>query len=394
MQKKLSAVVAGHICIDIIPQIRGTADEFSAGFKPGRLIEVGPPVLSTGGAASNTGQALHRLGIDVRIMGKVADDFLGALLRQILTANGPDLAAGMIVAQGIHTSYTVVISPPGVDRTFLHYPGANDTFTANDVRYDTVSQAPLFHFGYPPIMGRMYANEGAELEEMYRRAKATGVTTSMDMASPDPNSPAGRANWTRIIRRTMPFVDVFMPSVEELLFMLRRDLHDRLLEETGGALLRAVTPALLYDVSDELLGLGAKVIGLKLGNRGFYLRTAGAGCLAGMGSARPADIDAWADQELWAPCFKVQEVGAAGSGDCTIAGFLAALLRDMSPREAVLMAVAVGACNVEAADTLSGVRTWEETTSRVAAGWTQHELTLEGWARDPATGIWIAPQEA
>ena len=35
-------------------------------------------------------------------------------------------------------------------------------------------------------MARMYADDGAELEEMYRRAKATGVTTSLDMARPRP----------------------------------------------------------------------------------------------------------------------------------------------------------------------------------------------------------------
>jgi hypothetical protein len=90
----------------------------------------------------------------------------------------------------------------------------------------------------------------------------------------------------------------------------------------------------------------------------------------------------------------VQVVGTAGSGDCTIAGFLAALLRELSPAEAATMAVAVGACNVEAADTLSGVRTWEETIERVAGGWLRHEPapSLEGWERDPMTGVWMAPR--
>ncbi len=51
---------------------------------------------------------------------------------------------------------------------------------------------------------------------------------------------------------------------------------------------------------------------------------------------------------MWAPCFDVEVVGTTGSGDATIAGFLSALLRDASPEEAMTMAVAVGACNVEA----------------------------------------------
>jgi sugar/nucleoside kinase (ribokinase family) len=337
---------------------------------------------------------MHRLGIDVRIMGKVGDDFLGEMIRQILVRNGRGPAAGMIIDQSVYSSYSVVISPPGIDRSFLHYPGANDTFSYEDVRYNVVGASSLFHFGYPPLMARMYADDGAELEEMYRRAKATGATTSLDMAAADPSSPAGRADWPLILRRTLPHVDVFLPSLEELLFMLRRDLHDRLFAATGGALIDAATPALLHDLSDELLSLGVKVIAIKLGHRGLYLRTASAPCLADMGSARPADLAAWADEEVWAPCFTVRVAGTTGSGDCTIAGFLAALLRELPARQSALMAVAVGACNVEAADALSGIRSWDETTERVAAGWPQHDMELANWQRDPATGVWIAPRSS
>lgn len=392
MARNLSAVVAGHICLDIIPQIGGTAEEFRSSFQPGRLAVVGPALFGTGGAASNTGLAMHRLGIDVRIMGKVGDDFIGEMIRQILVQNGRGPAAGMIIDQGVHSSYTVIISPPDIDRSFLHYPGANDTFGANDVRYNVVSGVSLFHFGYPPLMARMYAEDGAELEEMYRGAKATGVTTSLDTAAPDPNSPAGRgANWPAILRRTLPFVDVFLPSFEELLFMLRRKTYDRLAAETGGALLEAATPALLHDVSDELLSLGVKVAGIKLGHLGFYLRTGPAASMENMGRSCPQDVAAWAGQELWAPCFRVQVVGTAGSGDCTIAGFLSALLRELPPTQAAAMAVAVGACNVEAADTLSGIRSWDETSERVRAGWEQHNLALPGWEQDFATGVWVRP---
>ena len=130
MARNLSAVVAGHICLDIIPQIGGSADDFRASFQPGHLTVVGPALFGTGGAASNTGLAMHRLGIDVRIMGKVGDDFIGELIRQILVRSGRGPAAGMIIDQAVHSSYTVVISPPDIDRSFLHYPGANDTFSA------------------------------------------------------------------------------------------------------------------------------------------------------------------------------------------------------------------------------------------------------------------------
>jgi sugar/nucleoside kinase (ribokinase family) len=123
----------------------------------------------------------------------------------------------------------------------------------------------------------------------------------------------------------------------------------------------------------------------------LYLRTANASAIEMLGRARPSDASAWADRELWTACFQVDVVGTAGSGDATIAGFLSALLRDQSPEQVVTAAVAVGACNVEAADTLSGVRPWDETMRRVAGGWQRHKLQLEtpGWRFDEQHQLWI-----
>ncbi len=98
----------------------------------------------------------------------------------------------------------------------------------------------------------------------------------------------------------------------------------------------------------------------------------------------------WADRELWAPCFKVDVVGTTGSGDATIAGFLTALLRDASPETAMTMAVAVGACNVEAADALSSVRSWEDTARRIAQGWARLPVKIEapGWQWNDQHQLW------
>jgi len=387
-----SVVVAGHICLDIVPDMRGISQSsFEQLFLPGRLIVTGPAALSTGGPVSNTGLALHKLGVPTRLMGKVGDDLFGQAMIGIVRTFGPQLADGMIVDPAVSSSYTVIISPPGFDRIFLHDPSANDTFGADDIRYDLLKGARLFHFGYPPLMKLMYIDDGRQCAEVFRRAKQTGVTTSLDMALPDPSSPGGRMDWVKILRATLPHVDVFLPSIEEILYMLRRETYDALWHNAKGHdILPLITPALLSDLSDELLELGPKIVGLKLGYRGLYLRTGRRAALEGMGRARPSDAAGWADRELWSPCFKVNLVGAAGSGDSTIAGFLSALLRDLPPDEAVTVAVAVGACNVEAADTLSGVRPWDETLQRVAAGWERHALDLEapGWRFDSGQQIW------
>jgi sugar/nucleoside kinase (ribokinase family) len=398
LPETFDAVVAGHLCLDVIPDLSGTSqDRFGQVFSPGRLSVVGPATFCTGGPVSNTGLALTKLGIQTQLMGKVGDDVLGQAVREIVSSYGPHLADGMVVDKRANTSYTIVLSPPGVDRFFLHHPGANDTFSAGDVRYDLLSEARLFHFGYPPIMKLMFENGGAHLVEIFRRARETGVTTSLDMALPDPSSTAGRADWVAILKAALPDVDVFLPSIEEILYMLRRETYDELYRAANGPnFLPLVTPQLLSDMSHNLLEMGAKVVALKLGDRGLYLRTAGLSSMEALGRARPSDPAAWADKELWAPCFRVDVVGTAGSGDATIAGFLSALLRDMSPEAAVTAAVAVGACNVEAADTLSGVRPWDETMRRVASGWARHKLDLEapGWHFDETHQLWAGEGSA
>ena len=391
----LDAVVAGHICLDVIPDLYGHPEfRLEALLQPGHLVEIGPAAFSTGGPVSNTGLALHRLGIRTRLMGKVGNDLFGRAVRQIVASYGSHLADGMVIDDQVSTSYSVIISPPGVDRIFMHCAGANDTFGADDVRYDLVAQARLFHFGYPPIMRRMYENGGRQLAELDRRAKETGVTTSLDMAFVDPASEAGRADWASILISTLPYVDIFMPSIEEILFMLRRETYDQFCRASDGAgCLSRVTPQLLSDLGQQLLDMGVKIVGLKLGERGLYVRTADRSGIDALGRARPSDVSAWANREMWSPCFQVNVVGTTGSGDATIAGFLSALLRDLSPEEALTAAVAVGACNVEAADALSGIRPWEETLRRVKDGWARHPLTVQarGWRFEASHQVWVGP---
>lgn len=388
------AVAAGHICLDVIPSLANLAPgDFEKAFLPGRLIDVGPVSYSTGGSVSNTGLAMNRLGIRTPLMGKIRDDLFGRAIQQVIAAYGSDLAAGMIVDPVSASSYTIIVNPPGVDRIFLHCPGANDTFAAGDVRYDLLAQARLFHFGYPPLMKQMYIDDGAQLTDLFQRARATGVTTSLDMALPDPNSPAGRARWPVIIRNTLPFVDIFLPSIEEILFMLRREAYDEMVRRSHGNLLPLVTPDLLEDISQQMIDLGVKIAGIKIGDRGLFLRTAGQAALDIMGRARPSNTAAWAGQVMWSPCFQVGVVGTTGAGDATIAGFLCALLRGLGPEDAVNAAVAVGACNVEAADALSGIRTWEQTQARIAGGWMKHTMTVDrpGWHLDRRHDIWMRP---
>jgi sugar/nucleoside kinase (ribokinase family) len=388
-------VVAGHICLDLIPSLDHLpSGAFADVFQPGRLVLAGPAVFCTGGPVSNTGLALFRLGIPTSLIAKVGADPFGQIVRGLVDRFDPALCAGIVTDSSASTSYSVIVSPPGTDRIFLHCPGANDTFCADDLDLALVRETALFHFGYPPIMRRMYQEGGAELARVLRLARETGATTSLDMAYPDPAAESGQVDWRAILRAALPHVDLFLPSFEEIMYMLRRaDWLQMQRAAPGGMAVALAAPQLLAELSAELIEMGAAMVVLKLGERGLYLRTAGVQRLASMGRAAPADLDAWADQELWSACFQVEVAGTTGSGDATIAGFISALLRGTTPREAVTAAVAVGACNVEAADALSGIRTWEETTARIETGWARLplEISAPGWQPAGQPGLWAGP---
>ena len=222
MNNSFDAMVAGHICLDITPVFAGAEPRaVTELFAPGGLVNLDGAAFSPGGPVSNTGLALHLFGMNICISAGVGADAFGSILLGLFKQYG--LGETIHPAAGASTSFSIVLAPPGIDRIFLHCTGCNDTFTAADIDRDALAGSRLFHIGYPPLMRRLYENEGRELETILRLAKENGLTTSLDMSLPDPQSDAGRAPWPTILRRVLPLVDIFLPSLDELWFMLERD---------------------------------------------------------------------------------------------------------------------------------------------------------------------------
>lgn len=367
-----SVVVAGHICLDLIPRFT----HGDGALRPGALIEVGPAMTSTGGAVANTGLALHRLGVETSLLGRLGDDAFGVQVLEILNGYSASLTRSMKRTAGETTSYSVVISPPGIDRTFLHCPGANHTFGLEDVPVDALAGSSVLHFGYPPLMRSLQADGGATMCAIFERAHEAGLVTSLDMAAIDPDSETGRVDWSGWLRRVLPGVDCFLPSFDEVSVMLDGEVP-------------ALTVEALGSLGDRLLGMGAGVVVIKLGDQGLYLRTTGdAGRLGVMAEGLGLDVAVWRGREMLVPCFEAELVGTTGSGDCTIAGFLSALVRGVGPEEAVMSAVGVGAASVEAADAVGAVPSWSAVAQRIANGWgTLGTIQTEGWRSTGSTVV-------
>lgn len=366
-------VVAGHVCLDIIPAFPNLAASLDTLFVPGKLIDVGPARLSTGGVVGNTGLALHRLGVPVRPVAKIGDDAFGRAVRDIFQSAGAP-TGGLKADAAAATSYSVVLNPAGYDRIFLHCPSANDLFGADDLADAVLPGASLLHFGYPPLMRRMYEDGGEELRRLLIRAKTAGLTTSLDLALPDPLSPAGRVDWPNLLERVLPHVDCLTPSLDEIVFMLERSRFESVrLQTARGVPLGGLSGADVARLADRLLEMGPAILLLKLGPEGLYLQaTRSRERLLGMGGAAP-DAENWQGVSGHAPCFEVEARNTTGAGDRTIAGFLAALVRGLGPEEACRMAVANGAASVEQAGGDAGLPGWEALIERRQRGWRRRQ---------------------
>jgi len=81
------------------------------------------------------------------------------------------------------------------------------------------------------------------------------------------------------------------------------------------------------------------------------------------------DVSEWLGVQLWQAAFQVEVQGTTGAGDSAYAGFLAELLQGSGPFQTLKMACAVGACNVEDADSVRGILTRKEILKRIDQGW-------------------------
>lgn len=362
-------ICAGHICLDITPVFDGKRQIGKIGelLVPGKLINVSGAEVHTGGSVANTGLAMKILGNDVTLMGKIGCDSFGGIVKNILHSYG---CAGLIEDGGATTSYSIVLAPPGIDRIFLHDPGANDSFVASDVSFDALARADLFHFGYPTLMKAMFRNGGRELAALFEKAKDAGCMTSLDLSAVDPASEAGRADWARILGETLPYVDFFVPSFEELLYMLSRDEYDALQDQKSDVTQNVDFGKYVRPLAQRCIGMGARAVLIKCGISGMYLKTADKKALEKLGGKRTVDVEAWERFEKIEPCFKADVVrSAAGAGDVSIAAFLTAVLKGCAPGECIGYAAAEGALAVTSYDALGAVEPLEELKKRIQKGW-------------------------
>ena len=397
-KKNVEIVAAGHTCLDLIPAftIEGKVDKMTDVLVPGKMINMGNCVVVGGGPVTNAGVSIRRLGVKTELIGKVGDDDFGnQIIRWYEEHEGH--FKGIHQVKGESTSYTIAICIPGIDRFYLHHCGANDTFVYDDMDWDIVGRSKLMLFGYPPWMKKIYDNTGAELTKILKKTKELNTTTALDLSLPDVNSPAGQVDWKAILKDWVPLSDIMVPSAEEIFYFLHKE---KFLEKKANlgpkeSVLDHMTVKEISDLGKDLLNLGTGVAMVKCGHRGLYVRTGGGERLKKFGAAGCKDVENWANRELWFPVYQEEKfIGALGSGDSAIAGFLSAFVKEHTIESCLRYANAAGSMNVTVPDGLTWNKGFDDLTKRIKAGWQTKDLKIDepGWRKEGQ--FWVGPNNS
>ena len=299
-------VVADHVCppLDHMP-------------KSGELIEVDHMVLNIGGGAANVSADLARLGIDVAVRARTGDDIFGRFMVESLEKNRVD-AGPMIMDPGAETSQTLLVNVRGQDRRFIHCVGANTAFTPADL--DDILDPPprVLYLGYFLIMRGL---DAPGVAERFKRARAAGTITVLDVATPGPG------NYIAPLETVLPHTDVFHCNSDEATLILGES--DPVLQARA------------------FHRMGAKRVVVTLGEHG---------------SVSISD-----EQGLEVGVYPIAYVDGSGGGDAFVAGYITGLLEGRSELDCLKLASATGASCVRAVGTTAGVFTRDEAEAFILA---------------------------
>ena len=236
-----------------------------------------------GGGAANTGSALAQLGLPVAVFSKVGADPNGSFLRAELKRNGVEISH-IRECPGESTPFTFVGIHPTGDRSFIHTPGCNLSFSIRDLDLEALCSCHALLYQDMWVLPKM---DGPAAPRILAEARKRGAITLLDECY-------GLGPDREIFEAALPYCDVVLPSVDDM---------------------RVIYSGLsAVEVAATLRQKGARRVVLKLGPEG---------CLV-----------AGAQGTVHLPSAATEVVDTTGAGDCFDAGFIAGLVNGLDDVQA------------------------------------------------------------
>ena len=216
MDKKYDVLVVGELNVDLIFDKLG--DKLP---EVGKEIFADEMILTLGSSSAILAANLSTLGPRVSFIGKIGKDSFADLVLTSLESKGVDTSS--IIQSSEHKTGITVACSYGNDRAMVTHPGAMNHLTIDDITTEQLEQAKHLH------MSSVFFQPGLkpDITELFKRAKEAGLTTSFDPQW-DPNE-----KWDVDLKALLPYVDVFLPNIEEIKFMTGTQSRDEALESVA-----------------------------------------------------------------------------------------------------------------------------------------------------------------
>jgi sugar/nucleoside kinase (ribokinase family) len=267
--------------------------------------------LTVAGTAGGTVIDTAKLGLRSLAVGAVGDDEKADWVLMTMQKHGIDISA-MQRLKGVPTSATILNVRPNGERPALHVRGASDHFNVPPAMYAQVFDAPIIHLGGTGLLRTL---DGPASLTILKEAKARGSVVTFDLIAANPET-------ARIVFPLLPYIDYFMPSIEEARDM--SGLH---------------TPD---DCARFYMDHGASACVFTLGGEGAYY----------------AHKDG---TRITSPAYDIQVVDTTGCGDAFDAGMIAALHHKMNVEDAVRFAQATAGLVATGLGSDAGIISFEHT---------------------------------
>lgn len=315
-----------------------------------------------GGATSNTGRALVRLGMPVDYMTVIGNDANGDILLKLWNDDGIGTQYVVRTDEAGTALSTIPVYQDG-KRGVYFCPGTNDIMGIDNLfgerreYLDVLRTKQAFHIGYPPLMRKL---QGQALAELLAAVRETGVMVSLD-TTPIPDD----TSCYQMLSAALPMAHMFTPNIEEASqvagqFTKLKARAEEMSKQTGVPtdIEGIITPDELTGIGEFLLQHGVPIVVITLGPNGAFICTGNADALRQVPLA-PTDLSGWANQRIYVPAYLVNgPVNTTGAGDTFTAGMLTGICKGISSiRNIAQLAHAAGALAV---DLSRGACTFEE----------------------------------
>jgi sugar/nucleoside kinase (ribokinase family) len=248
--------------------------------------------LTPAGTAAGPVVIAAKLGMQATLVGAVGEDGIGEFLISALQRENV-VTEYLQLRSEFPTSATMLAVNSQGQRPNFHAVGASVFLELDDRQLERIQSSTYIHWGG---VGTMLNLDGAPSAEILKAAKEKGAVITCDFISP--------MEGTRdALIAVMPYVDYFMPSLEEAM---------EVAETTN-----------LEDTAAFFLGHGARTCIFKCGAQGSVIATS--------------------ESTTSIPAFQVDVVDTTGCGDAYCAGFIAGLARQWSIEKSCRFATATAA---------------------------------------------------